>query len=105
MPLGKKWREKSVYQVLTRLRDAAEGERALFVMQMAIEEQTKRLHREAKLMLKELADELTYVEVDHIRLGSSWKCPDSPTDNCIYDDNKDPFMDHCLFCGEPVDRG
>lgn len=34
---------------------------------------------------------------------SDWDC-DSPLGKCVYDTEKDPAMDCCLFCGEPLER-
>ena len=39
------------------------------------------------------------------RLGHSvWDCEESPVMLCIYDSNRDPAMDECIFCGEPDQR-
>lgn len=105
MPEGKKWRGKSVYQVLDRLKMAAQSQQALFVVETMTRERVNKLNHEAKEILIGIADELKGLHPDEIRLGHSWKCLESPTDHCIYNDRKDPFMDHCLFCGEPSDRG
>lgn len=104
MPEGVKWRGKSVYQVLTRLKDAAETERALFVMARAAKAQTGLLQLEAAQILVGLADELKDIAPVNLHFGS-WLCKDSPTDYCIYDNHKDGWHDHCLFCKQPSDRG
>lgn len=34
-----------------------------------------------------------------------WNCPKgSPTGHCVYDDDRDPNHDSCLFCGDPRER-
>lgn len=104
MPLGKKWRGKSVSRVLDPLTDVAKIHQALFIMEKMSKEQIKNLEREAKLKMIELADELTYIPVDNISLGG-WQCVKSITDHCVYDIVKDRHRDRCLFCGEPSDRG
>ena len=39
------------------------------------------------------------------RLGHSvWDCEESPVMLCIYDSNRDPAMDECVFCGLPDER-
>ena len=35
---------------------------------------------------------------------SLWNCEESPVMLCIYDSNRDPAMDECIFCGEPDQR-
>ena len=105
MPEGKKWRGKSVYQVLTRLNDASRTAGALRLVKIASEERIERLTREAKEKLIELADELTGLEPDDLYLCHSWDCKESPTDRCIYNVTEDPMKDDCLFCGDPLDRG
>ncbi len=105
MPRGVKWRGKSVNQVLDRLREAGETTRALYLMKKATDERVSRLEREAKEKLIELADELKGLTPNDLSLGHSWDCEGSPTDHCIYNTWKDAWKDHCLFCGDPLDRG
>lgn len=31
-------------------------------------------------------------------------CPDSPAETCVYDRERDPACDFCLYCGEPDER-
>lgn len=105
MPEGVKWRGKSVYQVLTRLADVHRANAALYQMQMAVKDRTERLEREAKQILigfevKELAG-INAVDLDF----GGHTCDASPTDYCIYNGAEDHWHDHCLFCGEPSDRG
>lgn len=104
MPEGVKWRGKSVYQVLTRLQTAASTGAALFQMQQAAEERIARLKQEAAQILVGLADELKDIEPCYLHFGYE-KCEGSPTDHCLYNDAIDSWHDHCLFCGEPSDRG
>lgn len=104
MPKGKKWRGKSVNRVLDPLSEVSEIGRALFLMEKMSRNRIAELTLEAKLKMIELADELTYVPIDHISLGG-WKCEKSITDHCVYNIGKDPHRDNCLFCGEPSDRG
>ena len=33
-----------------------------------------------------------------------WECKKSPFGYCVYNLNKDPVMDNCLYCGEPYER-
>jgi len=33
-----------------------------------------------------------------------WACPDSPSGCCVYDTDKDPAMDDCLYCHQPQER-
>jgi len=104
MPEGVKWRGKSVYQVLSRLKDASRTEAALFQMAQAAKERSARLKREAAEILVGLADELQGLAPDILHFGG-WACEGSPTDYCIYNDALDSWHDRCLFCGEPSDRG
>lgn len=104
MPEGVKWRGKSVYQVLNRLQDAARTGAALFQIQQAANERIARLKLEAAQILVGLADELKDIDPKSLFFGG-WECKGSPTDYCIYDNDEDNWHDHCLFCGEPSDRG
>lgn len=104
MPEGVKWRGKSVYQVLSRLSDAGKTGVALFQMQQAANERIARLKLEAAQILVGLAEELKDLAPADLHFGG-WKCEGSPTDYCIYNNEKDRWHDHCLFCGEPSDRG
>lgn len=33
-----------------------------------------------------------------------WECKKSPIGLCIYDHMIDPYLDNCLYCGEPHER-
>jgi hypothetical protein len=33
-----------------------------------------------------------------------WECSESPIETCVYDEEKDPAHDICLFCGDPEER-
>lgn len=33
-----------------------------------------------------------------------WECQTSPTGQCVYNLDKDPAMDNCVFCGDPDER-
>lgn len=35
---------------------------------------------------------------------SHWDCSKSPIDTCVYELNKDPWHDECVFCGESEER-
>ena len=104
MPEGKKWRGKSVNRVLEPMREVSQIHRALFIMEKTSKLRIRELERESKLAMKELADELTYVPINDIYIGG-WECENSIADFCVYDTGKDRHRDHCLFCGEPADRG
>lgn len=104
MPEGKKWRGKSVNRVLEPMKEVSQIHRSLFIMEKTAKLRIKELDRESKLAMKELADELTYVDVNDIYIGG-WECEKSIADYCVYDTRKDFHRDHCLFCGEPSDRG
>jgi hypothetical protein len=105
MPKGVKWRGHSLYQITQRLDDARLARSTAYQVKLATDERAKRLETEAKQKLIEIADELKGLEPDDIYLSTSWECADSPTDRCIYNEDKDSWHDHCLFCGEPEDRG
>lgn len=104
MPEGVKWRGKSVYQVLSRLKTADSTATALFMMQQAAQERIVRLKLEAAEILVGLAPELKGFDPADLHFGG-WMCTDSPTDYCIYDNAGDRWHGHCLFCKEPSDRG
>lgn len=47
------------------------------------------------------------INAEDLVMPKSWECegePPSPTGFCIYDDENDPPLDFCLFCGEPDER-
>jgi hypothetical protein len=105
MPKGVKWRGHSVYQINQRLGDANSARAAAYQIKLATDERATRLEGEAKQRLIEIAEELKGLEPDDIALGRSWDCATSPTDRCIYNETKDHWHDHCLFCDKPEDRG
>jgi hypothetical protein len=105
MPKGVKWRGHSVYQISQRLDDANSARAAAYQIKLATEERAARLEREAKKALISIADELKGLDPADLYLSRSWACADSPTDRCIYNETKDTWHNHCLFCEEPEDRG
>ena len=44
------------------------------------------------------------VSYEDLELSNLWKCADSPTGFCIYDNLEDPAWDNCLFCNDPYER-
>lgn len=53
---------------------------------------------------KEIKSTLT----DSYNLGEAelgiWNCEQSPIKQCVYDIDKDPAMDDCIFCHHPDER-
>jgi biotin synthase-like enzyme len=39
----------------------------------------------------------------HHNIGT-WDCPNSPIKTCVYDIEKDPCEDDCIYCGQPDER-
>ena len=72
-----------------------------------IREKTSQLRKE----IREHETELQQLKItaigdkynNHIVFGS-WDCPNSPTGECVYDSEKDPCLDDCIYCGGPDER-
>jgi len=60
-------------------------------------------YAEAERHLMETISKATGVDQWDLYLGS-WKCTESPTGMCLYDQKSDPCCDQCLVCGDPDER-
>ncbi len=57
-------------------------------------------------LIKEAVKELKVKPREPKLVGDGYghECPESPIDTCVYDEDEDPCMDTCLFCGDPWER-
>jgi hypothetical protein len=102
---GKKWNGKSTHQLRTKIENAREIGRALYIVQQQMEAARKVLDAEVSAELVRILDRPDVTDPQFIALSVSWECADSPTGNCIYYTEDDPMKDFCLFCDNPLDRG
>lgn len=104
-PVGEKWNGKSTHELLTKMEQAREIGRALYIVRQQMEAARKTLDAEVAAELVRLLDMPEVTDPRFIALSVSWECADSPTDSCIYYTEDDPMKDFCLFCENPLDRG
>lgn len=104
MPVGVKWRGKSVYQVLSKLEESRRTGAAAATVAQALRAQERALELEAAQALVKVLDGYHGLKPEYIGFARHWDCPESPTDHCVYNREKDPAQDDCLFCHQPYER-
>ena len=104
-PVGEKWNGKSTYQLRTKMEQAREIGRALYIVRQQMETARQALDAEVAAELVRILDRPDVTDPRFIALSVSWECGASPTGLCIYYTEADPMKDCCLFCENPLDRG
>lgn len=103
-PVGVKWNGKSTHQLRTKIEQAREIGRALYIVKQQMESARQTLEQEVSAEIVRLLDRPDVTDPQYVARSVSWECEDSPTGLCIYYTENDPLQDCCLFCEDPLER-
>lgn len=105
-PAGE-WRGHSLAKLreITALKSGLYGEMRAFqeAMQPKLDAIRARIEAAKADTRTEVARLLDVEDPSVLEMGY-WECGESPTGQCIYDDNDDINHDYCLICGDPSER-
>jgi len=87
----------------TKLRDKIDGLLSKLTEVDAEIMEAQRRSGDIRRQIKRAIGALLDKDPNDIELGH-WKCHESPTGACVYDQREDPALDDCLFCQAPDSR-